>query len=205
MLSGDRSTLGALRCGRGCVGGKRHYRCSRPRKEGAIVGGGLSVVCSNQAIKIVEAPVDKAVLMRVEATLADGTRMNVLAAVMPPVIPGMSTAHFPACPIVSIGKPYLLKIASVADGVPVKPFMGVRPRVWRNCLQNPCSRKRFSFASRLKIPSGEIPAHTVRKSIPQLPPVFCRTGGQVVCQYCKQTFGTFAAYAKECAGDCLYP
>lgn len=200
MLSEDAPLL---TCSRGCVGGQRHYKCIRAKKEGTAVGGGLVVVCAAGKVKVAEAPVDKALLFSVEGTMQDGSCIDLHVVAMPPLIPGIALQTFPVCDsLTSFGTPVLLKMVSTIGSIPTKPFLGLNVELWKKCLLGPCSRKRFVNVCRKKIPSGVVVPHKLRFPVPQLPPVHKRASDLFVqCQYCMQQFASTDEYLEKCAPD----
>jgi hypothetical protein len=168
-----------------------------------VVGGGLSIVCTAGNIKVVEAPVDKALLFTTEGKMEDGSCIDLYVIAAAPIIPGMILQTFPACSsIASFGTPSLQKMVSTVRGVPVKPFLGLSVNLWRKCLHCPCSRKRFSNTCRKKVPSGTVAPHVLRKPVPQLPPVHrCLGDLSVQCLYCQKKFPSLDSYLIECVPD----
>lgn len=168
-----------------------------------VVGGGLSIVCTAGNIKVVEAPVDKALHFILEGKMEDGSCIDFHVIAAAPIIPGMVLQTFPVCPnIASFGPPSLQKMVSTDKGVPVKPFLGLSVDVWRKCLYCPCSRKRFSNVCRKKVPSGKVASHVLRIPVPQLPPVYQQFGDlSVRCLYCQQRYPSLDIYLRECVPD----
>lgn len=168
-----------------------------------VVGGGLKITVTAGKVKVVEAPVDKAVLFCMIATLHDGSTMQLQACAMPPVIPGVPLAYFPACKDVrAISNPQLIKMVGTQNGIPTVPFLGLPANIWRESIAQSCSRERFSFVFRKALPRGIIVKHALRRIIPQLPPVHTQTGvHSVKCEYCHCTFETFNRYITECVPD----
>lgn len=204
MLSAVPGKTPPLSCSRGCVGGPRHYACKRARKEGIAVGGGLVVAISGGGIKVVEAVVDKAILVTALATIDDGSRIPVHFMAMPPIIPGIALKAFPALAgLEAIDAPVLLKMVSAPQGYPMRPFLGLHKELWKACLDNPCSRARFSCISGVRrVPSGIVLPHILRKSVPQLPPVCTRIGSMSVrCEYCQKNFISEKNYVGSCVPD----
>ena len=147
---------------------------------------------------------DKAVHFQLEATIEDGSSINVHLAVLPLIIPGVVLKTFPiVSDVVSVGKPVLRKIVGTDKGIPTKPFLGMGTRLWKACLENACSRERHSFvAGKRKIPCGIVDEHTLRRHVPQLPPVCVRgEGNSVQCQYCKKKFTLEKDYIRACVPE----